>query len=32
MASNMCIYWNLLRRGNGHVLRRALEFKDEGEN
>ena len=30
MASSMCWYGCVLRREDGHVLRRALEFEVEG--
>ena len=31
MENNVCWYSNVLRRGDGHVLRRALDFEVEGE-
>ena len=31
MASNVCWYGHVLRREDGHVLRREVEFEAEGE-
>ena len=31
MANSVCLYGHVLRREDGHVLRRALEFEVEGQ-
>ena len=31
MANSVCWYGHVLRRENGHILRRALDFKVEGQ-
>ena len=31
MASNLCWYGHVLRREDGHVLRRELQFAAEGQ-
>ena len=33
MISWLCVHWygHVLRREDGHVLRRALDFEDEGQ-
>ena len=31
MASSICLYGNVLKRGDGHVLRRVLYFEFEGQ-
>ena len=32
MANSMCWYWHVMRREDGHVLRRALEFVVDGQS